>query len=63
MLYVNLSVEIKFGKTMEEIMQMVGVRQGDNMAPILFLFLVAAVAQILEQEWEKNDVRPIQFLR
>jgi len=39
----------------KEILQNVGVRQGNNMVPVLFLFLMKAFAQILELEWMKMD--------
>jgi hypothetical protein len=39
-----------------EILQSVGVRQGDNMAPVLFLFLMTAFAQTLEIEWKKLGI-------
>ena len=42
------TVELKIKKKIEEIMQGVGVRQGNNMAPVLFLFLVNAFAETLE---------------
>ncbi len=37
--------------------QTVGVRQGDNMAPVLFLFLMSAFAETLEAEWKKEQIR------
>ena len=36
--------------------QTVGVRQGDNMAPVLFLFLMSAFAETLETEWKKEQI-------
>jgi hypothetical protein len=35
-------------KEVVELTQSVGVRQGDNMAPVLFLFLMSAFAETLE---------------
>ena len=37
-----------------EIPQSVGVRQGDNMAPVLFLFLMTAFAETLEIVWKQQ---------
>ncbi len=37
---------------MQELWQSVGVRQGDNMAPVLFLFLMSAFAETLEIKWK-----------
>ena len=34
----------------------VGVRQGDNMAPVLFLFLMSAFAETLEAEWRAEGI-------
>jgi hypothetical protein len=45
------TVVLKIDKEITEIMQCVGVRQGDNMAPVLFLFLMSAVAETLEPAW------------
>ena len=42
--YTDLKVVLKIGKEMGEVLQSVGVRQGDNMAPVLFLFLMTAFA-------------------
>ena len=39
---------LKIEKEIVEIPQSVGVRQGDNMAPVLFFFLVMAFAETLE---------------
>ena len=35
---------------------LVGVRQGDNMAPVLFLFLMNAFAESLEAIWESKGL-------
>jgi hypothetical protein len=50
-MYTDLKVVIKIDKELAEIMQSVGVRQGDNMAPVLFLFLMSAAAETLEPAW------------
>ena len=39
----------------------VGVRQGDCMAPVLFLFMVMAFAKTLETEWIKEDIKMINL--
>ena len=46
---------LKIENKVEEIPQNGGVRQGDNMVPVLFLFLMKAFTQILELEWMKMD--------
>ena len=39
------------------------MRQGDNMAPVLFLFLMSIVADLLEKAWEENDIDRVSFVR
>ena len=41
---------------MVELPQIVGVRQGDNMAVVLFLFLMSAFAETLEVEWKNTGI-------
>ena len=41
--------------------QTVGVRQGDCMEPVLFLFMVMAFAETLEIEWIKADLKMINL--
>ena len=43
-IYSNNVVVLKTEKEIEEFRQGVGVRQGDNMAPVLFLFIMTAFA-------------------
>ena len=62
-LYTDLKVILKLGKSKAEILQEVGVRQGDNMAPVLFLFLMAAFAELMEDVWERENMEKVEFLR
>ncbi len=56
-MYTNITVVIlKIDKEICEILQSVGVRQGDNMAPILFLFLMSAAAETLELAWKRANI-------
>ncbi len=50
-MYTNLVVVLKIEKEILEIMQSVGVRQGNNMAPVIFLFLMSVAAETLEVKW------------
>ncbi len=52
-IYTSNVVVLKIKKEVREIPQEVGVRQGDNMALVLFLFLMTAFAEILELEWKR----------
>ena len=47
-MYHDLKVVLKIGKIEEAMSQTVGVRQGDCMAPVPFLFLVMAFSETLE---------------
>jgi hypothetical protein len=51
-----LVVVLKIEKEVQELWQSVGVRQGDNMAPVLFLFLMSAFAETLEIEWKNTSI-------
>ena len=48
-MYQDLKVVLKIEKTKDTMSQIVGVRQGDCMAPVLFLFMVMAFAETLEK--------------
>ena len=52
----DLVVVLKIEHKMQEFEQSVGVQQGDNMAPVLFLFLMSAFAETLEIEWKNADI-------
>jgi hypothetical protein len=55
-MYQNLVVVLKFEKEEQELPQSVGVRQGNNMAPVLFLFLMSAFAETLKVEWNNAGI-------
>jgi hypothetical protein len=55
-IYRNNTCILKIENETAEIPQTVGVRQGDNMVPVLFLFLMTAFAKTLELEWRKLDI-------
>ena len=52
-MYKDLKIVLKIGKVEDKMSQTVGVRQGDCMSPVLFLFMVMAFAETLEKEWVK----------
>ena len=62
-MYKNLKVVFKIGKNKIEILQSVGVRQGDNMAPVLFLFVMAAMGELLDKIWEKAGIQSCELMR
>ena len=61
-LHDNFTLKLKIGDIEKEILYGSGVKQGDIMAPVLFLFLMLAFAETLENKW-KNDgnINPIEF--
>ena len=50
-MYNKIIVIIIIGKVETSIESKVGVKQGDSMAPVLFLFLMMAFSKTLEDEW------------
>ena len=62
-LYERLMIVLKSGKIKIETLQSVGVKQGDNMAPVLFLFIMAAMMQLLDDIWERENMEKVEFLR
>ena len=40
-----------------------GVKQGDSVAPALFLFIVMAFSETLEKEWTRNELSKAKFSR
>ena len=60
-MYSELKVVLKIGKEISKIDQTVGVRQGDPMSPVLFLFIMSAFAETLEQEWETASIPKASF--
>jgi hypothetical protein len=56
-LYEDAIVNLKVGTAdPRSIPYTVGVKQGNAMAPVLFLFLIQAFAETLEEEWEEANI-------
>jgi hypothetical protein len=55
MIYTDNICMLKIEKEIVEIPHF-GVRQGDNMAPVLFLFLMTAFAETLETVWMQQEI-------
>jgi hypothetical protein len=60
-LHDNLVLKLRIGDETREIPYGKGVKQGDIMAPILFLFLMLAFSETLEEEYEEWGIKPIEF--
>ena len=55
-IYKDLIVVLKIKKEVMKISQSVGARQGNNMAPVLFLFLMSPFIKTLEIEWRNENI-------
>ena len=53
-MYADSKVRLILGETDITISFEVGVKQGDSVAPVLFLFIMMAFAETLEEEWVKT---------
>ena len=60
-MYKDLKIVLKIWKVEEKMNQTVGVRQGECMAPVLFLFMVMTFAETLEKEWVKAGLQTATF--
>ena len=56
MIYTDNICMLKIEKEIVEISQSVGACQGDNMVPVLFLFLMMAFAETLETFWRQQEI-------
>ena len=39
-----------------------GVKQGNNLAPILFIIVMRFLAELLEEKWTSNNITKIPFI-
>ena len=62
-MYSDSKVRLILGDTDISISFEVGVKQGDSVAPVLFLFIMMAFAETLEKEWVKSGLHMMQFKR
>ncbi len=53
---------LRVKKEVKEIPQEVGVWQGDNTAPVLFLFLMTAFAETLELKWKREKIEAVTVM-
>jgi hypothetical protein len=62
-LYHGLKFKITIGKESAEIPQTVEVRQGDNLSPVLFLFLMSALGESFDDELEFHHIEKVKCRR
>ena len=62
-MYSNNKVRLIIGKIDTSIPFKVGLKQGDSVAPVLFLFIMMAFAETVEAEWDKHNTQKIEFKR
>ena len=62
-MYTYNNMRIITGKIYLSIPFEVLVKQGDSVAPVLFLFIMMAFAETIEKEWVRNDLKMIKFKR
>ena len=62
-MYSNNKVRFIIGKIDTSIPFEVGMKQGDSVAPVFFLFLMMVFAEVIEQEWDKHGINKIEFKR
>jgi truncated hemoglobin YjbI len=55
-LYNSVIVKISIGTEKAEISQTVGVRQGDNLSPVIFIFLMSACAESMQDELDARGM-------
>jgi hypothetical protein len=53
-LHANCTVQIKVGEETAEVDSTIGVKQGDNLAPVLFLCFIQAAFESLEKIWPEG---------
>ena len=61
-LYANFNMELKIGKKKEIVEYLTGVKQGDVLAPTLFLFPMQAMEECVIRQWEKEKIEPMTYL-
>ena len=60
-MYTDIKIVLKLGKVKAEMNQTVGVRQGDCMAPVLFLLMMMDFVETLEKEWRHKGLHMMTF--
>jgi hypothetical protein len=51
-LYTDVTINLRVGEKLEQFLSTSGVKQGDNLAPVLFIFVIHAVSNTLDKKWD-----------
>jgi hypothetical protein len=51
-LYKDVTINLRVGEKHEQFRSTSGVKQGDNLAPVLFIFVIHAVSNSLDKKWD-----------
>ena len=54
---------LKIESEVEEIPQSIGVRQGDNMAPVCLLFLMTVFAEMLKLVCKQKEIQILSIMK
>jgi hypothetical protein len=60
-LFRNVTLKLNSGSMKDTILYSIGVKQGDAMAPVLFIVLMQAMEETLEEEWEAADINLLTY--
>ena len=60
-IYTNNNLKLIIVKIDISIPSKVGVKQGDSVAPVLFLFVIMEFTETIEKEWVRNYLKMIKF--
>ena len=61
-MYKNFKIELKIWKYKSQFEYSAGVKQGDNLAPTLFIILMHFLVEILEKKWDENNILIHSFI-
>jgi hypothetical protein len=51
-LYTDVTINLRVGEKLEQFPSASGVKQGDNLAPVLFIFVIHVVSNSQDKKWE-----------
>jgi hypothetical protein len=51
-LYTDVTVNLRVGEKLEQFLSTSGVKQGDNLAPVLFIFVIHAESNSPDKKWK-----------